>query len=270
MNSSALGAGHRGARLLAALHARPVACRSATFAGQPVVLAFYPADWSPVCGDQMALYNEILAEFRRFDAELLGISVDGIWCHLAFAAGPQAPLSAARGLRAQGRRGAPRTACIATQDGTSERALFVIDGDGIIRWSYVSPIGVNPGADGILSALEALPKRSRAMTSDEHGAPDAAGRRHGTTSRAADAPVTLVEYGDYECPHCGRAYPIVKEVQRRLGRRAAVRVPQLPARRSASARRARGGGRGSGGAQGRSGQMHDCSSSTRTRSTTST
>jgi protein-disulfide isomerase len=33
----------------------------------------------------------------------------------------------------------------------------------------------------------------------------------------ADAPVTLVEYGDYECPHCGRAYPIVQEVQRRLG-----------------------------------------------------
>src|SRR5689334_6361491 len=53
--------------------------------GQPVVLAFYPADWSPVCGDQMALYNEILSEFRRFDAELIGISVDGIWCHLAFA-----------------------------------------------------------------------------------------------------------------------------------------------------------------------------------------
>src|SRR5918996_132240 len=52
--------------------------------GHPVVLAFYPADWSPVCGDQMALYNEILPEFRRFNAELLGISVDGVWCHLAF------------------------------------------------------------------------------------------------------------------------------------------------------------------------------------------
>src|SRR5208282_5834193 len=55
------------------------------FRGQPVVLAFYPADWSPVCGDQMSLYNEILSEFHRFNAELLGISVDGIWCHLAFA-----------------------------------------------------------------------------------------------------------------------------------------------------------------------------------------
>ena len=52
--------------------------------GRPVILAFYPADWSPVCGDQMALYNEILPEFRRFNAELLGISVDGVWCHAAF------------------------------------------------------------------------------------------------------------------------------------------------------------------------------------------
>ena len=51
------------------------------FRGQPVVLAFYPADWSPVCGDQMALYNEMLSEFKEFGAELLGISVDGSWCH---------------------------------------------------------------------------------------------------------------------------------------------------------------------------------------------
>ena len=53
--------------------------------GKPVILAFYPADWSPVCGDQMALYNEILSEFRRHGAALLGISVDGVWCHEAFA-----------------------------------------------------------------------------------------------------------------------------------------------------------------------------------------
>jgi peroxiredoxin len=47
-------------------------------AGRPVILAFYPADWSPVCGDQMALYNEVLSEFYKYDAELLGISVDGV------------------------------------------------------------------------------------------------------------------------------------------------------------------------------------------------
>src|SRR5215469_17205328 len=58
--------------------------RLSEFRGRPVVLAFYPADWSPVCGDQMGLYNEMLSEFQEFDAELLGISVDGAWCHAAF------------------------------------------------------------------------------------------------------------------------------------------------------------------------------------------
>src|SRR5712672_3327593 len=94
--------------------------------GRPVILAFYPADWSPVCGDQMALYNEILPEFQKYNAELLGISVDGIWCHLAFSKErrlrfpllsdfePKGAVSSAYGAY----RG---------QDGTSERALFVID-----------------------------------------------------------------------------------------------------------------------------------------------
>src|SRR3982074_2530002 len=57
----------------------------AEFRGQPVILAFYPEDWSPVCSDQMALYQEVLPEFQKFNAELLGISVDGVWSHLAFA-----------------------------------------------------------------------------------------------------------------------------------------------------------------------------------------
>src|SRR5437870_1363525 len=54
------------------------------FRGRPVVLVFYPADWSPVCSDQLGLYNELLTEFSEFDAQIIGISVDGIWCHLAF------------------------------------------------------------------------------------------------------------------------------------------------------------------------------------------
>jgi peroxiredoxin len=57
----------------------------AEFRGQPVILALYPEDWSPVCSDQMALYQEVLPEFQKFKAELLGISVDGVWSHLAFA-----------------------------------------------------------------------------------------------------------------------------------------------------------------------------------------
>jgi peroxiredoxin len=123
--------------------------------GRPVILAFYPADWSPVCGDQMALYNEILPEFRELGARLLGISVDGVWCHAAFAKarGLEFPLLSDFEPKGAVARlyGAYRA-----EDGTSERALFVIDRDGVIRWSHCSPIGVNPGADGILAALERL------------------------------------------------------------------------------------------------------------------
>lgn len=127
------------------------------FRGRPVILVFYPADWSPVCGDQLALYNEVVDEFRRFDAELLAISVDGAWCHLAYAQerGLGFPLLADFEPKGEVAR---RYGVYRPDDGTSERALFVVDAAGIIRWSYVSPVGVNPGADGILRALESLPR----------------------------------------------------------------------------------------------------------------
>jgi peroxiredoxin len=125
------------------------------FRGRPVILAFYPADWSPVCGDQMALYNEILSEFGRFNAELIGISVDGIWCHLAFAKDRHLHFPLLADFEPKGDV-ARRYGVYRVHEGISERALFVIDADGIIRWSYVSPVGINPGADGILRALEGL------------------------------------------------------------------------------------------------------------------
>jgi len=123
--------------------------------GRPVILAFYPADWSPVCGDQMALYNEVLPEFQRHDAELMGISVDGTWCHLAFARDRRLRFPLLADFEPKGAV-ARRYGVYRARDGFTERALFVIDRDGIIRWSYVSPTDVNPGADGILRALEGL------------------------------------------------------------------------------------------------------------------
>jgi len=126
------------------------ACR-----GQPVILAFYPADWSPVCGDQMALYNEVLSEFQGYGAKLLGISVDGAWCHRAFADQRKLHFPLLADFEPKGAV-ARRYGVYRDGDGFSERALFVIDGEGIIRWSYVSPVGVNPGADGILRALAAV------------------------------------------------------------------------------------------------------------------
>ncbi len=125
------------------------------FRGNPVILAFYPADWSPVCGDQMSLYNEILGEFRRHGAQLLGISVDGVWCHRAFADSRKLHFPLLADFEPKGDV-ARAFGVYRTGEGICERALFVLDGDGVVRWSYVSPVGVNPGADGILEALEKL------------------------------------------------------------------------------------------------------------------
>ena len=135
----------------------------ADFRGRPVVLVFYPADWSPVCGDEMAVFNEVLPEFRRLRAELMGISVDGAWCHLAFAIERRLQFPLLADFEPKGDV-ARRYGVYRWQDGTTERALFVIDDDGVIRWSYVSPIGVNPGADGVLTALEQLPKPQSATS----------------------------------------------------------------------------------------------------------
>jgi peroxiredoxin len=125
------------------------------FSGKPVILAFYPADWSPVCGDQMALYSEMLSEFQRYGAALLGISVDGVWCHAAFAKDRRLSFPLLSDFEPKGRV-ARAYGAYRDQDGVAERALFVIDKAGVVRWSYCSPIGVNPGADGILEALERL------------------------------------------------------------------------------------------------------------------
>jgi peroxiredoxin len=125
-------------------------------AGRPVILAFYPADWSPVCGDQLALYNEILPEFRRHGAELLGISVDGAWCHEAYAKHRRLRFPLLADFHPKGEV-ATKYGAYREREGVCERALFVTDRNGVIFWSYCSPIAVNPGADGILDALEKLP-----------------------------------------------------------------------------------------------------------------
>lgn len=130
------------------------------FPGRPVVLAFYPADWSPVCSDQLVVYQEILSEFGKHNAQLLGISVDGAWCHAAFARNRKLRFPLLADFEPKG--GVARAYGVyRAADGYSERALFVIDGHGRVYWSHVSPEGVNPGADGILRALEAMSKNGR-------------------------------------------------------------------------------------------------------------
>ncbi|MGA7900413.1 MAG: redoxin domain-containing protein [Nitrososphaeraceae archaeon] len=138
------------------LHSKPGESVSFNqFRGRPTILAFYPADFSPVCGDQMTLYNEVLPEFEKFNAQLIGISVDGVWSHLAFSKDRKLRFPILSDFEPKGEV-ARKYGVYRKQDGMTERALFVIDKDGIIRWSYVSPIGINPGAEGILNALESI------------------------------------------------------------------------------------------------------------------
>jgi peroxiredoxin len=120
-----------------------------------IILAFYPADWSPVCGDQMALYNEILSDFTQHNAQLIGISVDSKWCHLAFAEQNKFHFPLLSDFEPKGDV-AKQYQVYNNESGQCHRALYVIDEGGIIRWSYLSPLGINPGADGILNALEQI------------------------------------------------------------------------------------------------------------------
>jgi peroxiredoxin len=127
------------------------------FRGQPVVLAFYPADWSPVCTDQLSLYAEVMPEFKKYHAELLAVSVDNIWSHLAFAKDRKLNFPVLSDFEPKGSI-SRKYGAFNEKSGESLRALFVMDPKGVISWSHLSPDGVNPGADGILSALANLTK----------------------------------------------------------------------------------------------------------------
>ena len=119
------------------------------------MLVFYVADWQPVARAQLGLYQELLPHLERLDAVVLGISIDGTWSHQEFARsiGLSFPL-----LSDDAPRGSVAHAygVHAAETGQSKRALFVIDRDGIVRWWATFPDAVNPGVDGVLSALEQL------------------------------------------------------------------------------------------------------------------
>jgi len=134
--------------------------------GKSVVLVFYPADWSPVCSDQLGLYNELRPEFSEFEAQIIGISVDGIWCHLAFAKDRKLHTPLLADFEPKGAV-ARLYGVYNEKSGEAERALFVIDPGGVIRWSYVSPVGINPGADGILRALASMAEHKNSRTAQE-------------------------------------------------------------------------------------------------------
>lgn len=137
------------------------------FLGRRIVLVFYPADWSPVCGDQLALYNELHDEWKKLDAQVLGISVDNTWCHIAYAKDRHLHFPLLSDFEPKGAVSRLFGAYV-QPEGVSARALFVLDRNGVIAWSYDAPLGINPGADGILDALEALQAREDAGKETAH------------------------------------------------------------------------------------------------------
>ena len=123
------------------------------FRGRTVVLVFYPADFSRVCTDQLSVYQEVLPQFEEQGAALLGISVDGAFCHKAF----QEHLNTAIPLLADFHpKGEVSKAYGVYSDkyGVATRSLVMVGPDGVVTWSYSSPPLEVPGANLIFDALE--------------------------------------------------------------------------------------------------------------------
>jgi peroxiredoxin len=123
------------------------------FRGRPVVLVFYPADFSPVCTDQLSVYQEVLPELERHGAALLGISVDGAFCHKAFRQhlGTSIPLLADFHPKGEVAR---RYGVWSEDRGVAARALVLVRPDGRVGWSHMSPPLEVPGANLIFDALD--------------------------------------------------------------------------------------------------------------------
>jgi peroxiredoxin len=123
------------------------------FRGRTVVLVFYPSDFSPVCTDQLSVYQEVLSELEERGAHLVGISVDGAFCHKAFQQHQGLTIPLLADFHPKG--AVARAYDVWSEDfGVSGRALVMIDPSGLVQWSYLSPPLEIPGANLIFDALE--------------------------------------------------------------------------------------------------------------------
>jgi peroxiredoxin/predicted DsbA family dithiol-disulfide isomerase len=185
------------------------------YRGRNVVLAFYPADWSSVCSGQLALYQATIDQIRSYDAEVLAVSVDNRWSHKAWAEHQKLTFPLLSDFWPHGAV-AQQYGVMRERDGITERALFVIDKGGTIRSTWVGEHpGIAPGLDIVFNALKQL-------GGDEQPTPDELSQRtavaeHDWRLGPADAPATIVEYGDFECPYCGSAHDVLEEVRAEMG-----------------------------------------------------
>ncbi len=132
------------------------------FLGKNVVLIFYPADWSPVCTEQLGSVRDAMIRIKEHDVEVLGISVDNSWCHLAFQKDSKYGFQLLSDFEPKGEV-SKKYGVYRPEDGTSARAAFLIGSDGRIVWSDLAPVGANPGVEGIIDALENMYPKSAAV-----------------------------------------------------------------------------------------------------------
>lgn len=127
------------------------------FQGKKLIMIFYPADFSPVCSDELAVFNELLPVWQKHNAVVVGISVDSIWSHLAFAKERNIHFPLLSDFHPKGEISKAYNS-YQEEVGESARSLYILDEEGNVMWHYLSPVGVNPGADGVLEALESSAK----------------------------------------------------------------------------------------------------------------
>ena len=128
------------------------------FRGLPVVLVFYPSDWSPICGNLLAHYNKIMPQFRQHQARLLGISVDSYWSHMAFSKNNNLTFPLLSDFEPKGSV-AKAYGVFDVNSGVSLPALFIINPQGRVHWSHLSLHEGIPGTRELLNTLDLLPKQ---------------------------------------------------------------------------------------------------------------
>ena len=123
------------------------------FRGRTVVLVFYPSDFSPVCSDQLNIYQEVLDQLEERGAKVVGISVDGSFCHKAFRDHLNLTIPLLADFHPKGE--VSMAYGVWSEDyGVASRALVMVGPEGDVRWTHMSPPLEVPGANLIFDALD--------------------------------------------------------------------------------------------------------------------
>jgi peroxiredoxin len=124
------------------------------FRGRKVLLVFYPSDFSPVCSDQLSVYQEVKPSLDAAGLEVLGVSIDHSWAHRAFRKQLNVDFTLLADFHPKGQVAELYGAYLADY-GTSNRSLVLIDEEGIVEWVHESPTPLEiPGANLIFDALD--------------------------------------------------------------------------------------------------------------------